>query len=44
MGSEMLGSSYETDVLPWLEPLDRLVSVNRIEGAVLVGTFALLVD
>jgi len=44
MGGDMLGSSYETDVLPWLEPLDRLVSVSRIEGAVLVGTFALLVD
>ena len=41
---DMVGSSYETDVLPWLEPLDRLVSVSRIEGAVLVGTFALLVD
>lgn len=42
--TDMLGGSYETDVLPWLEPLDRLVSVNRIEGTVLVGTFALLVD
>jgi len=37
-------AGYDTDILPWLEPLDRLVSVSRLEGGVLVGTFALLVD
>ena len=31
-------------LLPWVEPLDRLVSVSRIDGGVLIGTFALLVD
>jgi hypothetical protein len=31
-------------VLPWLAPLDRLVSVSRIDGGILVGTFVLLVD
>jgi hypothetical protein len=44
VGQDTLGSSYETDVLPWLAPLDRLVSVSRIDGGVLVGTFVLLVD
>jgi len=44
IGPAMLGTSYETDILPWLAPLDRLVSVSRIDGSVLVGTFALLMD
>jgi hypothetical protein len=44
IGPAMLGTTYETDILPWLTPLDRLVSVSRIEGDVLVGTFALLLD
>jgi hypothetical protein len=44
IGPAMLGASYETDILPWLAPLDQLVSVSRIEGGVLVGTFALLMD
>jgi hypothetical protein len=35
---------YEAEVLPWLEPLDRLVSVTRLEGEVLVQRAALLVD
>jgi hypothetical protein len=43
VGPDMLGS-YETDVLPWLAPLDRLVSVSRLEGGILVGSFALLAD
>lgn len=46
MGSalEMFGSDYEADVLPWLAPLDRLVSVTRLEGEVLLQRGALLVD
>ena len=35
---------YEAEVLPWLEPLDRLVSVTRLEGDVLLQRGALLVD
>ena len=35
---------YEAEVLPWLEPLDRLVSVTRLEGEVLVQRGALLID
>ena len=35
---------YEAQVLPWLEPLDRLVSVTRLEGTVLVQRGALLVE
>jgi hypothetical protein len=35
---------YEAEVLPWLDPLDRLVSVTRLEGEVLVQRGALLVD
>ena len=40
----MFGSDYEAQLLPWLEPLDRLVSVTRLEGEVLLQRGALLVD
>ena len=36
--------SYETDILPWLEPLDRLVSVARIEGDLMRSESVLLVE
>jgi uncharacterized protein DUF3352 len=35
---------YETEVLPWLEPLDRFVSVVRVDGDVLLTDAVLLVD
>ena len=35
---------YETDIAPWLEPLDRFVSVVRIEGDLLRTDAVLLVD
>jgi hypothetical protein len=35
---------YQARVLPWLEPLDRVVSVTRLEGDVLLQRGALLVD
>ena len=35
---------YETEILPWLLPLDRLVSVSRLEGDVLIQRAALLVQ
>ena len=44
LGPEILDGSYATDVLPWLEPLDSLVSVSRVDGTVLIGTFALIFD
>ncbi len=36
--------SYESDVLPWLEPLDRLVTVSRIDGDLLRNDSVLLVE
>jgi hypothetical protein len=39
-----LTGEYEGEVLPWLDPLDRFVSVTRLEGEVLVQRGALLVD
>lgn len=36
--------AYETEIQPWLEPLDRLVTVARLEGDVLVQRGALLVE
>ena len=36
--------SYEAEVRPWLLPLDRFVSVSRLEGDVLVQRAALLLD
>ena len=36
--------TYETEVQPWLLPLDRLVSVSRLEGDVLVQRGALIVE
>ena len=35
---------YESEVQPWLLPLDRFVSVSRLEGDVLVQRAALLVE
>ena len=35
---------YETDIAPWLEPLDRFVSVVRLEGDFLRTDAVLLVD
>ena len=35
---------YESEIRPWLLPLDRVVSVTRLEGDVLVQRGALLVD
>ena len=35
---------YESEVRPWLAPLDRIVSVSRLEGEVLVQRTALLVE
>ena len=35
---------YETDVVPWLEPLDRFVSVVSVDGDVLSTEAVLLVD
>lgn len=43
-GMEMFGADYETTVLPWLEPLDRLVAVSRIEGEFLRNDAVLLVE
>jgi hypothetical protein len=44
----MLGAgddgSYESDIQPWLLPLDRIVSVSRLEGDVLVQRMVLLVE
>jgi hypothetical protein len=38
------GGIYEAEVRPWLLPLDRMVSVTRLEGGVMVQRAALLVD
>jgi hypothetical protein len=35
---------YESEVRPWFAPLDRFVSVSRLEGGVLVQRAALLVE
>jgi hypothetical protein len=37
-------SFYASEIRPWLLPLDRIVSVTRLEGDVLVQRGALLVD
>ena len=39
-GTEM----YETEIVPWLEPLDRFVSVAHVEGDILRTDAVLLVD
>lgn len=36
--------SYESDVLPWLEPLDRFVTVSRLDGDFLRNESVLLVE
>jgi Protein of unknown function (DUF3352) len=38
------GDAYESDVQPWLLPLDRVVGVTRLEGEVLIQRVALLVE
>jgi hypothetical protein len=43
----MLGSesdAYDTEIRPWVVPLDRIVAVARLEGDVLVQRSALLVE
>jgi hypothetical protein len=42
--AEAFGVPYATEVQPWLEPLDRIVVVNRLDGDLLVQRGALLVD
>jgi hypothetical protein len=47
--TELLGIAdpqavYENEIRPWLLPLDRLVSVSRLEGDVLTQRGALLVE
>jgi hypothetical protein len=43
--AEAMGfDAYETEIKPWLEPLDRLVTVSRLEGDLLVQRGGLLVD
>ncbi len=42
--AESFGVEYESEIQPWLEPLDRIVTVSRIEGDLLVQRGALLVD
>jgi uncharacterized protein DUF3352 len=39
-----MATMYETTVEPWLEPLDAVVSVRRVDGDVVVQRAALLVD
>jgi hypothetical protein len=39
-GTEM----YETEIVPWLEPLDRFVSVAHVDGDILRTDAVLLVD
>lgn len=36
--------AYETVIRPWLEPLDRIVGVTRLEGDALVARTVLLVE
>ena len=35
---------YETEIVPWLEPLDRFVSVAHVDGDILRTDAVLLVD
>lgn len=35
---------YESEIKPWLEPLDRFVAVSRLEGDVLMQRAALIVE
>ena len=39
-----LDTAYESEIRPWLLPLDRFVGVTRLEGDVLVQRAALLVE
>jgi uncharacterized protein DUF3352 len=36
--------SYEADILPWLEPLDRLVTIARVDGDLMRSESVLLVE
>jgi hypothetical protein len=38
------GAMYTSEIRPWLEPLDRFVSVSRVEGDLVVQHAALMVD
>lgn len=40
----MLGAAYESDVRPWLLPLDRVVSVSRVDGERLETRAMLIVE
>jgi hypothetical protein len=44
LGTADDGGVYEAEVRAWLLPLDRFVSVSRLEGDVLVQRAALLVE
>jgi hypothetical protein len=35
---------YTTEIVPWLEPLDRVVGISRLEGELLVSSVVLLVE
>ena len=35
---------YETEIVAWLEPLDRFVAVSRVDGDLLRAESVLLVD
>jgi hypothetical protein len=44
LGVVAFSQAYETEVRPWLLPLDRIVSVSRLEGEILLQRAALLVE
>ena len=44
LGVVAFDRAYETEVRPWLLPLDRIVSVSRLEGEILLQRAALLVE
>ena len=41
---QVFAQGYESEVRPWLLPLDRIVSVARLEGDVLLQRAMLLVE
>lgn len=44
VGPMLVGDEYRSEIRPWLTPFDRVVSVGRIEGDVLVQRSVLLVE
>jgi hypothetical protein len=42
--AEAFGVPYAAEVQPWLEPLDRIVAVSRLDGELLVQRGAILLD